>query len=114
MKICYISKQIDEHLAREAKAEAKAEWAANVIAERKEELMAIFSVMTKLEIDIYLSTNYSFDLAEHVSENMGDDGVAEYYIQGQNQYFKAAMASVFECLDFTGDIEREITRLEEL
>lgn len=111
--ICHITNELNKHLAEEEAAQAKAEWAANFISERKDDLLTMFSVMTKHEVDIYLSTNYDFDLAEHVAENIGDDGIAEYYIQDQNQYFRTAMLNIFENLDFTGDIEREIKRLEE-
>ena len=111
---CHITNELNKHLAEEEAAEAKAEWEAEVISERKSDLLTMFSVMTKLEIDIYLSTNYDFDLAEFVAEHMNDDGIAEYYIQDQSQYFRAAMLNILENLDYTDDIERELERLEEL
>ncbi len=92
MTYCHVTAQINQFLADEDRAIAESECRQNQI----DLLISLFSDLTNSQIDDALMKDYDFDLKDWLEDHWNDDGVYEYFVLQNNQYYQVVMQSVFE------------------
>lgn len=101
---CYVNIQLDEYLDQQDALEAECEFEQKIIAERQEELKIQFSDMSTNDIAIYVDEHHGVVFDEWFQEHYDDDGVKEYFLYQDNQYYSIAIDQLLSCLDYSREI----------
>lgn len=107
MTYCHVSREISDYLDHIDEMEMAEQYEESIKDRVKADIMNSLTNHDPVQMSEFLSVAYDFDLKEWLTDNLDRDGVYEYFIERKNPYYRNAIRSILDDIDFTSEIEHQ-------